>query len=108
LRHVELLTMTAFYHETEGLGLGHTFPIGEPWLAGSMCDQFLVSLPYPFGPGLEVCESAGLRRLIRFLWLLPITQAEREYSREHGVEALERLFDDHAIEFWEPQRRSVV
>jgi suppressor of fused protein SUFU len=56
LRHVELLAMTAWYHHEHELGLGHTFPIGEPWLPGSLCDHMLVSLPYPFGPSLEVCE----------------------------------------------------
>ena len=55
LRHVELLTMTAYYHYTDGLGLGHTFPIGEPWLSGSACDHMLVRFAYPFGPELEVC-----------------------------------------------------
>ena len=82
LRHVELLTMTAYYHHTDGLGLGHTFPIGEPWLSGSACDHMLVSLPYPFGPGLEVC-CLGEQNL-RLSWLLPITKAEREFKAEHG------------------------
>src|SRR5438132_9975991 len=29
---VELLAMTAYYHQSEGLGEGHTFPIGRRWL----------------------------------------------------------------------------
>lgn len=52
-RAVELLTMAAWYHHTDGLGLDHSLPIGEPWLPGSMCDHLLVCRPYPFGPELE-------------------------------------------------------
>lgn len=106
LRHVELLTMTAYYHHTEGLGLGHTFPIGEPWLPGSACDHMLISLPYPFGPKLEVCRLG--ERELSFYWVLPITRAERDFKAEHGQEALEQRFDAQAIEFWDPQRESVV
>ncbi len=106
LRHVELLTMTAYYHRTEGLGLGHTFPIGEPWLPDSACDHMLISLPYPFGPELEVCCLG--ERDFHLYWVLPITKAEREFKAEHGLEALEQRFDAHAIEFWDPQRPSVV
>jgi hypothetical protein len=106
LRHVELLTMTAYYHQTEGLGLGHTLPIGEPWLEGSACDHLFICLPYPFGPELEVCRREGWD--VRFLWLLPITSVEREFKIEHGQEALEQRFDAHAIEFWDPRRASVV
>jgi len=33
-RAVELLAMTVYYNRTGRLELGHTFPIGEPWLPG--------------------------------------------------------------------------
>src|SRR5262245_47011483 len=45
--HVELATMTAYYHAKpdarDRLGIGHTVPIGRPWLPGSTCDHVLVS-----------------------------------------------------------------
>src|SRR6266545_4653655 len=34
---VELLAMVAYYHRTEGLGVGHTFPLGYGWLGGKVC-----------------------------------------------------------------------
>jgi hypothetical protein len=77
-RHVELLAMTAYYHSNHQLGLGHTLPIGEPWLEGSHCDCLLVSLPYTFGPKLEICKVDGGH--VHLFWLLPITQAEREFK----------------------------
>ena len=86
LRHVELLTMTAWYHRDRGLGLGHTFPIGEPWLPGSGCEFMLVSLPYPFGRPLEVCCLGDEH--IHVFWLLPITRAERAFKAREGLEAL--------------------
>lgn len=38
LRHVELVTMVAWYHRHYRLGTGHTLPIGEPWLPESNCE----------------------------------------------------------------------
>jgi hypothetical protein len=105
-RHVELVTMAAWYHGRRGLGAGHTLPIGEPWLPGSTCEFFLVSLPYPFGPALEVCNFPGGH--LHVLWLLPITAAEREFKVREGVEALEQRFDACALEYWVPGRASAV
>ena len=46
----------------------------------------LVSLPYPFGPELEVCQLPDGE--LHVLWLLPITLAEREFKVREGLEAL--------------------
>ena len=106
LECVELLAMVAYYHRTEGLGVGHTFPLGYGWLGGS-CSHMLVSLPYKFGPDLEVCclKDEGH---VRFLWLLPITEAEKRFRHEHGLEALERRFEEARLKFAVPWRESVV
>jgi len=105
-RAVELVTMAAWYHSTHGLGLGHTLPIGEGWLAGATCDHFLVSRPYPYGPELEEVARNGDQ--VSVVWLLPITGPEKDYAVTHGLEALEQLFDSNAIEYWAPDRPSVV
>lgn len=105
-RFAALLAMTAFYHAVHHLDLGHSLPIGEPWLPGSECDHLLVSLPYLHGPDLERCPLPDGHA--RILWVLPVTAAEMEYRREHGHEALERLFDEHAIVPTDPKRRSVA
>ena len=105
-RFIELLTMTAWYHFKEGLDLGHTFAIGQPWLPSSACDHMLVSLPYPFGPVLEVCPlSTGD---LHYYWLLPITRSESEFKIREGQQALEERFDADGIRFWDPGRASVV
>lgn len=108
-RLAELVTISAYYHcgpETQRLDVGHTVPIGEPWLPGSRCDHLLVSLPYPIGSDFEVCAWEGGHA--RILWLLPITEAERDFKRDHGLEALEQRFDAVALEYWAPGRRSAV
>ena len=105
-RAVELLAMVVYYHRSGRLGLGHTLPIGEPWLAGSACDHLLVSLPYPFGPDLQTCHVGD--RHVDVLWLLPITQAERDFKAAHGLEVLEQRFDQAALEYWDIGRKSVV
>ncbi|MGW5667725.1 suppressor of fused domain protein [Micromonospora sp. NPDC003776] len=108
-RHVETVTMTAYYHAAGGrnaLDLGHTVPIGQPWLPRSRCDHVLVSLPYLWGPDLEVC--AFPEGHIRVLWLLPITKAEKTFRHRHGLEALEQRFEDAEIDPADPGRASVV
>jgi Suppressor of fused protein (SUFU) len=105
-RHVELVTMAAWYHGRHSLGTGHTLPIGEPWLQGSACEFLLVSIPYPIGPDLEVCNFPDWH--LHVLWLLPITAAEREFKVREGVEALEQRFDACGLEYWVPDRASVV
>lgn len=105
-RHTELATMAAWYHQQERLGLGHTFPIGEPWLPGSACTFMLVSLPYPFGPDLETCRLPDGE--VRVLWLLPITAAEKQCKASAGLEALEQRFDAYGLEYWRADQPSAV
>jgi len=105
-RAVELLAMTVYYHHGGTLGLGHTLPIGEPWLPGSTCGHLLVSLPYPFGPDLQTCHVGD--RHVDFLWLLPITEAERAFKTASGLEALESRFDQTQLRYWQPDRPSVI
>jgi hypothetical protein len=108
-RLTELLAMTAHYHAgkpTQRLDLGHTVPIGEPWLPGSSCDHLLVSQPYPYGPDLESCQWDGGHA--RLLWLVPITAAERDYKVEHGLEALEERLEQAEARTTDIARPSVV
>ena len=105
-RHVELLSMSAWYHGDRKLGTGHTFPIGEPWLPRSACEYFLVSQPYPFGPDLEVCNFPGGH--VHVVWLLPITAAERNFKVREGLEALEQRGDACGLKYWVPGRESAV
>jgi hypothetical protein len=106
LRHVELLTMTVWYHSRQTLGLGHTFPIGEPWLRGSLCDHMLVSRPYPFGPELEICQLG--EQHLHVFWLLPITPQERAFKVANGLEELEQRFEAAGLQYANPLRSSVV
>lgn len=101
----ELLTAIAHYHRTStSLGLGHTVNFGRPWLAGSACSYGLLSLPYLDGPGLEWLSEPR----VRFLWLIPVTEAEVRFKQEQGLEALERRFDESRFDYLDPGRRSVV
>lgn len=104
---VELLYFTAHFHRTEAwLGLGHSVNFGRPWVRGSGCSFGLVSLPYADGPELE----NGIVQLkpVSFLWLIPITAAEREFKKRHGLEALEQRFESAGFYPPDPRRRSVV
>ena len=103
---VETLAMVTHYHANHSLGFGHTLPIGEPWLADSLCTNWLISLPYPFGEELELMALQDGHAHVA--WLLPITDAEREFKIQNGLEALEQRFDDAELEFWRVDRDSVV
>ena len=105
-RQKEIVTMVSWYQRKRPLGIGHTLPIGEPWLPGSRCDHLLVSTPYPFGPNLEICEMEGLHAHIS--WILPITRAERDFKAAQGLETLESLFESNALHFWDAHRKSLV
>lgn len=105
-RGVELLAMVVFYDRADILGLGHSMPIGEPWLPGSACDHFLLSAPYPFGPQLETCHVGD--RHVDFLWLVPITESERRFKTEHGLDALEAQFEEQQLHYWEIERRPIL
>ena len=105
---VELLTVVAHFHRTgELLGLGHTINFGRPWLDGSVCDYGLISLPYLDGPMIEEFRPPS-GHAVRCLWLVPITKAERDYKTTHGLEALERKFEQAKFDYLDPFRSSVV
>ena len=105
--HVELLSAIAHYHLTgRPLGLGHTVNFGRPWLPEATCGYGLLSLPYLHGPDLEWLRTAT--SATRFLWLIPITGAERHYKSESGLEALEQRFDAGPFDYLDPRRPSTV
>ena len=102
---IELLTVVAHYHRTgQALGLGHSINFGRPWLPGSACTHGLISLPYLDGPDLEWLAESH----IRFLWLIPITEAEVRFKKSYGMEALEQEFEGKKFDFLDPMRASVV
>lgn len=103
---MELLAMTVFYNRGGKLNLGHTLPIGEPWLPGSSSDYLVVCLPYPFGPDLQTCHVGD--RHVEFLWLLPITESEKDFKVRSGLEALESRFEGAGLKYWQIDRASVI
>lgn len=107
---VELLTATAYYHlSTEDkLGLWHTVDFGRPWKGNSDCHFGFISLPYLDGPALENFENRGGGEVVKFYWLIPITQQERTYKIKYGVDALEEKFEKASFNYLDPFRQSVV
>ena len=106
LGHVELLTALAFFHHTGSpLDLATTVNLGRPWLPRSACSYGLLAAPYLDVRTVEWVQS----REVRCLWLVPITAAEREFRRHHGVAALEKAFEESpAFNYLDPGRRAVV
>ena len=101
-----LLSLVAFYGVEHRLGIGHLVPIGRPLVDGSQCEHVYFSLPYTYGPKLEIVRvDAGERRI---QWAFPITTPERDLIRDAGVDALEDRLEAAKVEYWSPFRDSVV
>ena len=104
---VELLYAIAHFHRTgKNLDVGHTVNFGRPWIEGSKCEYGLVSLPYIDGPELEVLTLRN--HAVYFYWIIPVYTAEVEYKKSHGIELLEKRFDDVGLRYAEPDRPPVV
>jgi hypothetical protein len=106
-KYVERLAMIVHYHHSRTLGLGDTFPLGEAWEKGSTLDHALVCRPYPFGRDFEEFPLADSEHG-HVLWILPITREERDFKKEHGLEALEQRFEQAGLSYWDLRRQSVV
>ena len=104
--YVELLTMVAFYACEHNLGLGHTIPIGQPLIEGSACEHVYLSLPYTYGPELQVVRAKPKDHHI--LWLFPITSSEKNLLLRSGMDALEDRLEAQKVEYWSPFRASVA
>jgi hypothetical protein len=102
---VEILAAVAHFHRNgHPLNLAHTVDFGRPWVPDSSCSCGVLSLPYLDGPKLEWMEHPR----VRFLWLVPITVAERDFKKVHGLEALEQIFEQKQVDLLDPKRPSVV
>lgn len=105
----DLLGMIAHFHRTgETLGVNHTVNLGFPWLPESICDCALLSPPYLDGQEMVRVEGALLTAATKFLWVVPLTAAERVFARQNGAEPLWDRFEDAKINHMDTRRRSVV
>ncbi len=106
--HVELLAMVTHLHADPRyrLKVGSTIDIGRPWTAGAAADHLLVSLAYPYGPSMEWCELGEYH--VRFLWLVPVTAAEADLVRTHGLEILEQRLEENNVDVIAPDRPSLA
>jgi hypothetical protein len=103
-----ILSLTAYFHRTSArLDVGHSVNLGRPWVAKSRCSFGLISWPYLHGPSLECCRLQNGDR-VSCLWLLPITQEEVGFKKQHGTEALEQRFEASAFNYANPWRPSIV
>lgn len=104
---VELLTICASYHRNGlPLDIGHTVNIGQPWFDNSKCDYGFISSPYLDGPKLGLFEYNSQE--IGCYWFIPITEKERDYKVEYGIEQLEQLFEDQQLDYLNPARTCLV
>lgn len=102
----ELLVVTAHYHRTgKRLGRRHTVNWGRPWRPGSEASYAYLASADPlftFGGHGNAELPCGV------LWLIPITEAERQYKIDHGHEAFEELLLSRAPASLAAGRRPAV
>lgn len=102
---VELLYITAYFHLfSEQLDIDHTVNFGRPWLPGSQCDHGILSTMD--GARVQWADIDGQK--VQFLWLIPITKAERDYKIELGADALDEKFVEKEVDCADVMRESAV
>jgi len=103
-----LLASVAYYHaENNGnLGLWHSINFGEPWQGESLATYGLISLPYLDGPKFE--RGKFNSKEVSFYWIVPITEREKDYKKERGVEALEQIFEASNFDYSNANRPSLI
>jgi hypothetical protein len=103
----EILTATAYYHTTEHkVMLNDTINFGRPWQPKSKCEYGLISLPYLDGPVLEKLIIDNVT--ISCYWLIPITEKEKNFKKNYGIEKLEEKFEYKQFNYLDPYRDSVI
>ncbi|MBE7439064.1 MAG: suppressor of fused domain protein [Spirochaetales bacterium] len=104
---LEILYSAASFHlHVQALGAPHTVNLGRSWTPSSLCTHAVIQQPYIDGIALEIFEAAGFH--VHCYWLIPITEAEKDFALEHGYEALAELFERKALNYLDPNRASLV
>lgn len=106
--HVELLAQLAHYNaDTDHrLRVGHTVPIGRPWLDDSAADHVVLAPPHSYPESFEYLTCGDFT--VHFLWVLPVTPQEVVFRHDNGFEALEDLFESSQTDLTDPHRVSLV
>jgi len=106
---IDLLTAIAYYHHnTKKVGLNHSFNFGKPLAENSLCTHGFISQPFLDGPALEDLSLKDINTNIKFYWIIPITEAELNYKKKYGSQALEDAFEKNQIRYVDFFRESVV
>jgi hypothetical protein len=83
----------------------HTVPNGQPMTAEpSLLTSFFFLPPYFEGAEFDSLELDG--EPVRILWMIPITEAEREYAVKHSSNSLEELMVKQELDIVVNEKRS--
>ena len=102
----QTLTNVEDYIKSNTVELEDVIPLSEPWLPGSKCKNLLVSLPHLEGEALERFNYRN--NITHLFWLIPITEEEKRYREEFGIEALEHVFEEKKVQYANVKRQSLV
>ncbi len=84
------------FRDETWLGFGHTVALAEPPFPGSALRHLLL-LTSVVSPDRELSQRLIVKdEPVEFLWVVPITEEERDHKIEHGVHALLDLFETHS------------
>ena len=87
------------------LEYGQIFPCGND--VHTNCKHLLATFPFADGEGFP--ELMIDDKEIQFIWLLPVTDSESVYMKDHGYETLdEKLFETDDVNFFDWNRPSVL
>jgi hypothetical protein len=100
------LAVLAASPQVEGVVVapGASLDVGGPLWEGAVFTAVLVAEPGGLLADLALPDPA---EPVRFLPLLPMTNAEAAWKRVHGAEALQELWLKHGTDLRDPRRRAV-
>jgi len=96
------------FEDNTSLHWWHTIPNGMPMTSTpSQLTSYFILPPYFEPKGFAEFELNDDR--VDFLWMIPITEAEREYAVQHGSQELEQRFEDAEMSpILDESRKSIV
>jgi hypothetical protein len=101
----KMLAQFALFSESNGTPVRLGDVVRAQDMLRGFCDMdaILFMPPVPFVPGFHRAPISG-DEVVDMVWLLPVYEAEAEYTLKHGPQALMMLFAAQGLDLTEPTR----
>lgn len=104
----KIMAMLATYPHNEKTFVApeHTIPLGMPIVQNSSLTSVLFAIAYFDPPWFRGLDVDG--KHIQFLWVIPLTEREREFKTKTGWNALGQMFENEQVVIGDVFRESAI